>query len=53
MIQSKLNELPCGGKVYLPVGQYDISEPVVIDTPCIKLEGEVWNYSSDPNGVFD
>ena len=53
MIQEKINALKQGGKVYLPTGQYDIYKPLVIDTPCIKLEGEVWNYSSDPNGVFE
>ena len=37
----------------MPTGQYDISTPVVIDVSCIKLEGEVWNYSCDPNGVFE
>lgn len=48
-----LAKLTNGGRLYLPVGKYDIDEPIVIDTPCIKLEGEVWNYSSDPNGVFE
>lgn len=53
MVHSQLKNLNNGGRVYLPAGQYDITTPVVIDTPCIKLEGEVWNYSSDPNGVFE
>lgn len=52
-INSQLAKLEKGGKVYLPVGQYEVDEPILIDTPCIKLEGEVWNYSSDPNGVFE
>lgn len=41
-----------GGRVYLPVGRYEIEQSVEIDAPCIRLEGEVWSYSSDPNGVF-
>ncbi len=45
MIKEKLKSLNRGGKVFLPTGQYDISTPVVIDVSCIKLEGEVWNYS--------
>ncbi|MBR4063072.1 MAG: right-handed parallel beta-helix repeat-containing protein [Clostridia bacterium] len=52
-IQKEISKLRSGGKIYLPVGRYDISEPIGIDTPCVKLEGEVWNYSSDPNGVFE
>lgn len=52
-INKEVKKLKNGGRVYLPSGEYNITEPVVIDTPCIKLEGEVWNYSSDPNGVFE
>lgn len=52
-INSEVEKSANGGKVYLPVGQYDIEEPIIVDTPCIKIEGEVWNYSSDPNGVFE
>lgn len=53
MINEKIENLHNGGKVYLPSGQYDISKPLVIDMPCVKIEGEVWNYPSDPNGVFE
>lgn len=53
MINEKINDLKKGGKVYLSSGQYDIYKPIIVDTSCIKLEGEVWNYSSDPNGVFE
>lgn len=52
-INREIKGLTKGGKVCLPVGQYDIDEPVIVDTSCIKIEGEVWNYSSDPNGVFE
>jgi len=52
-INGEIGKLSMGGTVYLPVGTYDIHESVLIDTPCIKLEGEVWNYSADPNGVFE
>ncbi|MBE5772406.1 MAG: hypothetical protein E7337_00550 [Clostridiales bacterium] len=48
-----LKTLQGGGKVFVPAGSYDICAPVVMDIPCQKLEGEVWNYSSDPNGVFE
>ncbi len=53
LINLELHRLVNGGRVYLPVGQYNVNEPVLIDTPCTKLEGEVWNYPSDPNGVFE
>ena len=53
MINEIIKKLTNGGKVYLPAQKYEIDSPVIIDTPCIKLEGEVWNYSSDPNGVFE
>lgn len=36
----------------LPVGRYDIDRSLVIDTPSLCFCGEVWSYSSDPNGVF-
>jgi len=52
-INRQLSKLQKGGKVYLPVGEYAIEETIVVDTPCVKVEGEVWNYSSDPNGVFE
>lgn len=52
-INEELKKLNHGGKVSLPAGQTDISEPVILDTPCIKLEGEVWCCNTDPNGVFE
>lgn len=30
-----------------------MEQPLIVDIPCIKIEGEVWNYPSDPNGVFE
>lgn len=42
-----------GGRVFLPIGRYEITNTVTVDTPCTMLEGEVWNYSADPNGVFE
>lgn len=42
-----------GGAVLLPRGTYEITEPIPIDAPCVRLSGEVWNYSADPNGVFE
>lgn len=52
-IRKQLSEIQRGGRIYLPVGEYQIEETIVLDVPCVKLEGEVWNYSSDPNGVFE
>ncbi len=42
-----------GGSVYLPAGEYTVNEPIVIDTPSSRLQGEVWAYNLDPNGVFE
>ncbi len=42
-----------GGSVRLENARYDISAPIVIDTPCVRLSGEIWGYPSDPNGVFE
>ncbi len=44
---------PRGGKIRLGALQYNLSETWEIDHPCICLEGEVWAYNSDPNGVFE
>ncbi len=52
-ITRQLSKLQRGGRIYLPVGEYQVEETIVLDMPCVKLEGEVWNYSSDPNGVFE
>ena len=42
-----------GGRAYLPCGEYTVDQTIVVDTPSSRLEGEVWSYSSDPNGVFE
>ena len=42
-----------GGCVRLENARYDLSAPIVIDTPCVRLSGEIWGYPSDPNGVFE
>lgn len=53
-IREKLAALSkTGGRVFFPVGCYGLTEALKIDTPCLRLEGEAWNYSSDPNGVFE
>ncbi len=44
---------PRGGRVCLEALSHDLKESVVIDSPCVCLEGEVWAYSADPNGVFE
>ncbi len=44
---------PRGGRVRLAAERYDLTGTVVIDRPCLCLEGEVWAYSADPNGVFE
>ena len=36
-INEELKKLNHGGKVSLPAGQTDISEPVILDTPCTKI----------------
>ncbi len=41
-----------GGRLTLPCDRYDIDRSLVIDTPSLCFCGEVWSYSSDPNGVF-
>ncbi len=42
-----------GGAVTLKCGRYDISEPIIFDTPSSRLSGEVWSCNTDPNGVFE
>lgn len=42
-----------GGAVFLPVGEYRVEEPVLMDTPSTRIAGEVWAYNLDPNGVFE
>ena len=52
-INAAIAEYKKGGKVYLTTGEYCVSDTVLLDTPCLKIEGESWNYPSDPNGVFE
>lgn len=42
-----------GGLVHLDCGRYDLSDTVCINTPCTRLQGDVWAYNADPNGVFE
>ena len=44
---------PRGGRIHLDPVRYDLEKPLEIDQPCVCLEGDVWAYSSDPNGVFE
>ena len=44
---------PRNGKIRLPAVRIDMNETLEIDQPCIGLEGDIWAYSSDPNGVFE
>jgi len=42
-----------GGKIAVPVGCHEIENTVKIDESAVYVDGEVWNYASDPNGVFE
>lgn len=42
-----------GGAVFLPAGEYPVRTSVLMDTPSLRLAGEVWAYNLDPNGVFE
>ncbi len=42
-----------GGKVHLGAGSYELDSTIVVDTPSSRLEGDVWAYNLDPNGVFE
>lgn len=42
-----------GGAVFLPVGEYTVETPVLMETPSTRIQGEVWAYNLDPNGVFE
>lgn len=44
---------PRSGRIHLPAESFSLYETLEIDQPCVCLEGEVWAYSSDPNGVFE
>ncbi len=53
-IVSGLKDLgPRDGKVHLLPESYSLTAPVDIDRPCVCLEGDIWSYSADPNGVFE
>lgn len=53
-IQEKINALQeRGGKISLACGRYDITKTIEVNTPCIRIDGDSWSYSSDPNGVFE
>lgn len=49
-IQSKLAH---GGEIFLPAARYDLTAPVTVGNSCLAIRGEIWGYSSDPNGVFE
>ena len=52
-IQGQLDALSArGGRLTLPCDRYDVDRPLLIDTSSLCFCGEVWSYSSDPNGVF-
>lgn len=42
-----------GGKVNVKSGCYLVGEPIVVDGNCINIEGDIWNYPSHPNGVYE
>ncbi len=42
-----------GGLLRLPNARYDITSPITLNTPSTRISGDVWGYSSDPNGVFE
>ncbi len=44
---------PRSGRIRLPADRIELTETLEIDQPCLCLEGEVWAYSADPNGVFE
>ena len=44
---------PRSGRVHLPAAQYNLGRTIQIDQPCVCLEGDIWAYNSDPNGVFE
>ena len=44
---------PRGGRVRVPAVPHDLESTLEIDQPCVFLEGDVWAYSADPNGVFE
>ena len=54
MLQGAIDRIrDAGGRVELSVGDHRIYRGLRIDSPCVRLSGGVWSYSSDPNGVFE
>ena len=46
MIHDMLKELgPRSGRIHLSAQQDNITEPILIDRPCVRLEVEGWAYS--------
>lgn len=53
-IQRAIDSLgPRSGRVHLTAEQHSLTDTVCLDRPSILLEGDVWAYSRDPNGVFE
>ncbi len=53
-IQFALDQLKAlGGRVHLAAGAYPLHRSIQMDTPSTRLEGDVWAYNLDPNGVFE
>ena len=50
-IAPALNARTGGGKVVIPKGIYAITQQIVIPSRNLNIEGAVWNYPQDPNGV--
>lgn len=44
---------PRGGRLRLAPVSYPLTATVEVDQPCVCLEGNIWAYSADPNGVFE
>ena len=42
-----------GGAVRLSAGEYTVESPIIMNTPSTKIQGDVWAYNLDPNGVFE
>lgn len=42
-----------GGKIRVPNGTYIISNPIYLIQKNIHIEGDIWNYANDPNGVWE
>lgn len=41
------------GKVYAADNRYNISSPIDINQSNMSIEGSLWNYPNDPNGVAE